>query len=124
MQDSQTSAYHSALRFVVTSDIPAEHKAVLIEALTQALRDQENAHRRGIAEFASKEWQAHESEMLRSSLQGKIANSWQQADEFVMRIATELHREPQDVRTKATELGFAAGVDFRVAKALIRSRNE
>lgn len=126
MQDSLTpAALHSALRFLISSDLPAEHKAVLIETVTQALRDQETAHLRAqSAEQAIGSWQTHEVEQLESYLQGRVANSWQQADELMMHLAARLHRNPRDVRAKATELGFGAGVDFRQARALMQARDK
>jgi hypothetical protein len=108
----------SALQFLLASDIPAEHKAVLIETLTRALRDHDSADvQRRAAEQSKGQWQAHETVQLQTFLQGRIANSWQQADEHSMHLAAQLHRHPHDIRAKAMELGFGAAVDFRVAKA-------
>jgi hypothetical protein len=112
------SAITSALQYVIGSDIPSEHRAVLIEALTQALRDEQTAHLRDqVAKQAGGTWQAHEVAQLQSFLEGKQARSWQQADEVLMHLATQLHRSREDVRAKAVELGYAASVDFRIAKA-------
>ena len=112
-----TAALESALQFLLASDVPSEHKRILIEVLTQALRDQEDARvRRLTAEQPSKPWQEHETAQLQAVLQGRVAKSWQHADELVMRVATQLHRQPTDVRVKATELGFGVGVDYRLAK--------
>lgn len=116
---------HAALQFVIASDIPAQHKAILIETLTQALRDQETAHvRQQAAGAASLHWQEHEMAQLRTYLQGRIANSWQHADESAMHLAAQLHRSPHDIRAKATELGLGVAVDFRLAKARPRPEEE
>ena len=105
--------------------MPSEHKAVLIEVLTQRLRDQEAAYLRGqAAEQAGEEWQPHEVTQLQTFLQGKIAKGWQHADESLMFLAAQLHRDPRSVRTKAMELGLGAGVDFRVAKVVKRAQEE
>jgi hypothetical protein len=126
MQDShRPAALHAALRFVVTSDIPAEHKAILIEVLIQTLRDEEAIElRRKSAARVEVEWQEHEVVQLRSLLQDRIAKSWQHADECVMQLAAQLQRDPRSIRDKATELGLGASVDYRFAKALTEVRNE
>lgn len=126
MRDSHTlAALHAALRFVIADDMPSEHKAVLIEVLTQRLRDQEAAYVRGqAAEQAGGEWQEHEVVQLRTFLQGKIAKGWQHADESLMYLAAQLSRDPRSVRAKATELGLGAGVDFRVAKVVRQAQEE
>jgi hypothetical protein len=119
------AALHAALRFVVTSDTGAEHKAILIDVLTQALRDDETAEltQRALA-LAGGEWQEHEIAHLTSFLHDRPAKSWQQADECVMHLAAQLHRHPQAVRDKATELGLAAAVDYRFAKTIKQARGE
>jgi hypothetical protein len=124
MQDPRTpEAMHAALRFVLASDIPFDHKAVLIETLTQALRDRDTAdiRRAAAAAQASGQWQTHETEQLHTFLQGRVANSWQQADEISMQLAAQLHRHPHDIRAKATELGFGVAVDYRLAKARVQA---
>jgi hypothetical protein len=84
---------------VITSDTGAEHKAILIDVLTQAVRDDEAAElkQRALA-LARGEWQQHEIAHLTSFLKDRPAKSWQQADESVMHVAAQLHREPQSVR--------------------------
>lgn len=118
MRDSQSlAATRAALHFVVGSDMPAEHKAVVIEVLTQALRAGEAALvQQQAAEPVVKSWLPHETAHLQTSLHGRAANSWQHADEMLMRLASQLHRRPNDVRAKATELGLGAGVDYRLAR--------
>jgi hypothetical protein len=124
MQDAQTRL-RAALQFLMTSEIPSEHKRVLIETVTQALREHEAATARD--KFAAQtiaEWQPHETAQLREHLKGRVANSWQQADEVAVDLAAQLHRHRDDIRAKATELGLGAAVDFRLAKAQRRSELE
>lgn len=126
MQDSRrTAALHAALRFVITNDTGAEHKPILIDLLTQAMRDDENAEvRRNEVAQAGAEWQEHEVAQLTAFLQGRLARSWQHADESVMQLAAQLHRNPAAVRDKATKLGLGAAVDYRFAKALKQASGE
>lgn len=116
-------ALHAALRFVIASDMPAEHKATLIEVLTQAVRDDEAAElHREAATQSQGEWQEHEIVQLKSFLHGRVARSWQHADEGVMHLSAQLHRDPESVRRKATELGLGTAVDYRFAKQLGRDQ--
>ncbi|WP_129646056.1 hypothetical protein [Peristeroidobacter agariperforans] len=119
------AALHAALRFVITSELPSEHKATLIEVLTQAIRDDEAAemHRRSVARSQG-EWQEHEIVELKSFLHGQTVKSWQHADECVMQLATRLHRDPASVRHKATELGLGTAVDYRFVRQFKLSRDE
>ena len=119
------AALHAALRFVITSEIPAEHKAMLIEVLTQTLRSDEAAelHREAAAQ-AQGEWREDEVVQLQAFLSGRTARSWQHADECVMHLATQLHRDPVSVRNKATELGLGGAVDYRFAQRLNLQRGE
>jgi hypothetical protein len=86
------------------------------------MRDDETAElrRREIAR-AGAEWQEHEISHLRSFLQHRLARSWQHADESLMQVAAQLHRDPRSVRDKATQLGLGASVDYRCAKELQRA---
>ena len=119
------AALHAALRFVVTSGIPSEYKPTLIEVLTQAIRDEEAASLlRGSVAQSQGEWQEPEIEQLKSSLHGRIAKSWQHADECVMQLATQLHRDPASVRHKAAEIGLAAAVDYRFARQQAQDREK
>ena len=101
------------------SDIPSAHKLTLVELLTQTMRDDERAelNRRVLAQ-AGAEWQEHEITHLKSFLQHRLAKSWQHADECLMQIAAQLHRDPRSVRDKATQLGLGASVDYRYARAM------
>jgi hypothetical protein len=120
MQDSQNAAALSAaLGFVIANDMPSQHKATLIEVLTHAMREESAAElRRHAVAQEQGEWRDHEIALLKSYLQGRTANSWQHADQCVMHVAAQLHRDPDPVRTKAAELGFAAAVDYQVAKRM------
>lgn len=119
MQDArEPAALRAALQYVVSSDIPSEHKAVLIEALTRALRAEDSERTaREAAEHASSDWSAAELQNLQDRLAGKVAKSWQDADEQLMQIAGELRRSTGDVRNKALEMGAGMGIDYRLAKA-------
>jgi hypothetical protein len=121
----RSAALRAALQFVIASDMPSAHKATLIEVLTQTMRDDETAElkRREIAQ-AGHEWQEHEITHLKVFLQHRLAKSWQHADECLMQIAAQLHRDPRTVREKATQLGLGASVDYRFAKALQQSGGE
>jgi len=116
---------HAALRFVVTSNITAEHKPILIDLLTQALRDDANAElKREAIVREGAQWQESEVTQLSELIQDRVATSWQHADECVMHLAAQLHRDPRSVRDKATQLGLGAAVDYRLAKALMQARGE
>ena len=120
MQDSQRAAALSeALRFLIATDMPSQHKATLIDVLTQAMREESAAElRRHTVAQAQGEWRDHEIAHLKSFLQGRTATSWQHADQCVMHVAAQLHRAPDSVRTKAAELGFGAAVDYQIAKGI------
>lgn len=113
----RSAALHAALRFVIASNMPSEHKAILIEVLTQAVRNDEAAelHREAVAQMNG-EWQDHEIAQVKSFLQGRTAKGWQHADECLMQLAMQLHRAPASVRHKAIELGLGAAVDYRCAQ--------
>jgi hypothetical protein len=107
----------AALQFVLSTEIPSEHKAVLIEVLTDAMRQHDaRIVQRDAALDSVEPWQVAETAQVESFLRGKIARSWQHADELLMNLAAQLHRNPNYVRSKATELGFGEGVDYRLAK--------
>jgi hypothetical protein len=115
----------AALQYLINSDMPAEHKAVLLDALTGAMRTVEDAHvHRQASGQASGQWHAHEIAQLQTFLQGKTANSWQQADERTTSLAARMRRSPQDIRAKASELGLGEAVDYQLAKAHARRPDE
>lgn len=126
MQDSRRpAALHAALRFVITADVPSDHKAILIELLLQALRDDEAAElRRQHVSRDCREWQEHELVVLESFLRNRIARNWQDADESVMHLAMQLHRDPRSVRDKAKEVGLGASVDYWLSKTLKQARGD
>jgi hypothetical protein len=126
MRGSQPPAVLNAtLQFVLAADIPAQHRAVLVEMLTRALREEEAGSSMGHGELPPGwEWQPHEIMLMQTSLDGKVAKSWQHADELVMLLAAQLRRDLRSVRAKATELGLSAAVDYRVAKALAQDADE
>jgi len=126
MQDSpRTAALHAALKFVITSSTLSDHKATLIDALLSALRADETAELRlrTIAQ-AYPEWQEHEVLLLEAFLKDRVPKTWQDADESVMHLATQLHRDPRSVRDKAMEVGLGASVDYSLARALQQARGK
>jgi len=121
----RSAALQAALQFLTASDMPSVHKVILIEVLTQAMRDDETAElRRSEIARAGAEWREHEITHLKVFLQHRLAKSWQHADECLMQIAAQLHRDPRSVRDKATQLGLGASVDYRCAKALQQASGE
>lgn len=110
---------------MTSSDIPSDHKAVMIDLLTAALRNQDVQHIEAVASAnESVAWEEADTQQLKAMLTGKIANSWQHADELLMQLANGLHRDPGTVRSKAIELGFGESVDFRLAKLRALRREE
>lgn len=126
MSNPQThAALHAALQFVRAADIPPQHRTVLIEVLNQALHQQEHhSAERRVELPPGWEWQPHEIMLVQSSLEGKVAKSWQHADELVMLLAAQLNRDLRSVRAKATQLGLSAAVDYRVARGLAEQMDE
>lgn len=114
-----TTPLRETLQFLIQSDMPTDHKRILIEVVTQALYNKEAEERSGKASGIIEEWGAPEMAVVAAFLQDKVARSWQNADELVLRLARELRRDPDDVRRKAVELGFGLGVDYRLAKERI-----
>ena len=117
----RSEALSGALQFLVSSSIPSQYKSLLLDLVGQAMRAEEVAERDLVAQAATPEWQPDEVACVHELLQGKIARSWQHADELLMRLATQLGRKPADVRSKALEFNLGAGVDFRLAQALLRT---
>ena len=125
MQDPRSAvALRETLQFVAGSDIPSKHKGVLLDCLTQSLRAYEAAQT--ASDFTASEgavWSPEEVVQLQAYLQGKVASSWQHADEVLVEIASRLHRSMRDVRAKATELGQGEGVDYAIARRRPPSRD-
>ena len=106
-------AMQATLRFLLSSDMPAEHKRLLIELVTDALRrrDAKEAHDHAL-QRDMKPWADDEVAQIAAYLNGKTARSWQHADEMVVALASQLHRDARDVREKAADIGFNAAVAF------------
>jgi hypothetical protein len=114
MRDLRETAKRAALHFVSSSDIPTEHKAVILEVLGESLR-QDRCYIPAPA--VERPWEKDEETDVGSFLENKPARGWQHADEVVMALAARLHRSPIEVRRKATQLGFGACVDYRLARS-------
>jgi hypothetical protein len=117
MTDIQPDALREALQFLIRSDMPADPKRMLIEVVMESLaaRDAAAAVRAAINK-THPVWQQTEIDLATSFLQGKVAKNWQNADEAVTHLVRQLHRDAEDVRTKAVELGLGVAVDYRLAK--------
>jgi hypothetical protein len=126
MRDVQSvAAIRGTLKYLLNSDVPSEHKSILIDALTRMLRVEESeaeAQRLSGSDHLTRMWQDHELNHLDRSLNNRVAKSWQDADETLVLIASQLQRHSADVRVKAVERGFNAAVDFAVAKIILATR--
>jgi hypothetical protein len=120
----RNEALRDVLQFLVSSSIPAQHKSLLLELVGDAMRAEDLAQRNLAAQTPIPEWRPEEIDLLRNWLAGRVARSWQHADELLMRLVTQLKRRPADVRAKAMELDLGAGVDYRLAKAQIRANTQ
>ena len=117
MTDIQPDSLREALQFLIRSDMPADPKRILIEVVMESLAVRDAAVAvRGAINKTHPAWQQTEIDLATSFLQGKIAKSWQNADEVVTHLVRQLHRYAEDVRTKAVELGLGTAVDYRLAK--------
>jgi hypothetical protein len=119
----RSNALLDALRFLVTSSTPAQHKRVLINVVVEAMRADAEAQR----DLEAKQkvdagWHTDEVDIVRGLLQGKVAHSWQEADEVLMQLATQLKRQPANVHSKALELNLGPAVDYRLARAQLSSK--
>ena len=124
MRDVQSlAAIRGTLKYLLNSDVPSEHKSILIDALTRMLRVEEAEAQRLLgSDHVTRMWQDHELNHLDRSLNNRVAKSWQDADETLVLIASQLQRHSADVRGKAVERGFDAAVDFAVAKIILATR--
>ncbi|HEU4602468.1 MAG TPA: hypothetical protein VFS24_10890 [Steroidobacteraceae bacterium] len=113
MSNSSETAKRAALQFVLSSDMPSEHKAVILEALRDSLAQDALVP---AVQAPDPEWNPHEETEIHEFLAGKLAHGWQHADELVMALSARLHRDPDAVRRKAVELGHGASVDYRLAR--------
>jgi hypothetical protein len=119
MQDIHYSsvAIREAMKSVDASDISDGHKRLLIDIVTRVLQNSNEAKHGGVVRN-DMGWQQHEVQTVAAHLEGKVAVNWQHADELVMWLVACLRRNPDDIRNKATELGFGASVDYRIAKSI------
>jgi hypothetical protein len=115
------SARRDTLQYLMSCDMPSEHKRVLIDALTQVMRNEDTASDEQTATQGLRPWQPPELDQLREFLSNRVARSWQDADEVLTQLAVELQRNPADVRAKARELGLASSIDFAVARSEARN---
>ena len=111
-----TASIREALSYVASSGMPAQHKSVLMDVIERALA-MSDPDPLPIAAPMNDPWQTQELQLIASNLDGKTAISWQNADELLVPIAKQLNRSLDEVKAKATELGFGAAVDFGIAKA-------
>lgn len=109
--NEDASRVRETLQFIRACDLPAKHKKVLVEVLEQSLRDKSG--------LAAKVWQSDELTELQALLAGKVALNWQHADELLISSARQLNRSQNDVKIKATELGFGVAVDYWLARARV-----
>ena len=120
MQDIHYSsvAIREALKFMDASDIPDKHKRVLAEVVAYVLRNSSASMHADAIRNDGGTWQQHEVQTVAAHLEGKVAVNWQHADELVMWLVACLHRNPDDIRKKAMELGFGSSVDYSIAKSM------
>jgi ABC-type ATPase with predicted acetyltransferase domain len=122
MSDIQPDALREALQFLIRSDLPADQKRMLIAVVMESLAQREAGVVQNTADTVRSTWSSAEVELATTHLQGKVAKTWQHADEALTLLARVLHRDARQVRSKAMELGFGAAVDFQLAKSLIRKQ--
>ena len=113
-----TVVIREALQCIDNSDIPDRHKRVVVAVVSHALRNAGAGAFADTRRVAGDSWEQHEVQTIAAHLAGKVAVSWQHADELVQWLVACLRRTPDDIRKKAMELGFGAGVDYRIAKSL------
>ncbi len=117
MTNISTDALREALQLLITSDMQAEPKRLLIEAVMDTLAAREAAIvAHNSVQKVEAAWQPAEIELAAAFLKDKVASSWQNADELVTHLANQLRRNAHDVRVKAIELGLGMGVDYRLAR--------
>ena len=116
------TALREALQCLMRSDLPSAHKAVIIEAVTQTLSTRESQECAADSQPPPKAWEERDIEALRVLLEGRIAKSWQEADELLTRSARQLSRHPDEVREQAALLGLGVAVDYRQARAAVSER--
>jgi hypothetical protein len=106
------AAKRAALQFVHGSNMPSEHKVVLLEVLQESL---EMDRRAPSSTAAERVWlEAEEVEMR--VLLSRPARGWQDADERAVAVGVRLRRTPSEVRRKAVEMGLGTSVDYSLAR--------
>ena len=98
--------------------MPSEHKAVILEVLSESLRQDRSAPQTPQEERA---WNEVEETSMRDFLSNKPALGWQHADELVVALASRLQRTPSEIRRKAVELGLGVSVDYGLARWAART---
>jgi hypothetical protein len=124
MSDIQPDALREALQFLIRSDLPADPKRMLIAVVMESLAQREAAVVQNSVNKVIETWPPADVELATTYLQGKVARTWQSADETLTHLARVLHRDARQVRTKVTEMGFGAAVDYQLAKALARKSEQ
>lgn len=109
------SAIREALQYLAASGVPVQHKKIMTAVLEEALANALQTH--------AGDWQPADMQIITDALQGRVAISWQHADELLFKLSGQLHRSPDEVKKKAVEAGFGAGVDYWQAKKA-RTRGE
>lgn len=110
------TALRETLHYLSGSNVPVQHKKVLTAVLNEALTHTLQAH--------AGDWQPADLQIITDALQGKVAISWQHADEILFKLAGQLQRSPDEVKKKAIEAGFGAGVDYwQAKKTAVRGEN-
>jgi hypothetical protein len=123
MTDISPDELREALQFLIRSDMPADPKRMLIAVVMESLAQREAAVVLETSKQGHSAWQPAEIDRATAALQGKVAKSWQNADEVLTHLARELHRDAREVRAKAIELGFGVAVDYQLAK-LVSPKSE
>lgn len=125
MTEIPPDALREALQFLIRADMPADPKRLLIEVVMESLAQREAAVAvRATTSNLQSAWQPADIDLVTARLQGKVAKSWQNADEVLTQLARELHRDAREVRAKAVELGFGVAVDYQLAKSVNAKRAE
>jgi hypothetical protein len=110
---SSEAAKRAALQFVYTSNMPSEHKVVLLEVLRESLENDRTAAAIAPVERA---WIEAEEAEMRALLANRPARGWQDADELAMALAVRLRRSPDEIRRKAVAMGLGVSVDYALAR--------
>lgn len=110
---STEAAKRAALHYVHTSDMPTEHKVVLLEVLQQSL-DRVRDEVPNVP--VERPWTEAEEAEMRVLLMNRPARGWQDADELAIAVGVRLRRAPGEIRRKAIEMGLGVSVDYSLAR--------